>query len=284
MIDTISIKMLKTLKRGVDTLGNEARQRIKLFVESQLAVEGGFCNKSGCADLYYTSFGLLLSHVLGVDFNKEKMERYLQQIDVENLDLVHYAAYMRCCMLCRLAQSKIGFAINALRREPIRDLESFSSLPNNDIRSPYSQFILYSLLEDTSNATNFLAFDDYQTPSGYTNIFGSENVSTNATAAALMVKGQALGYDKSDMGVDQLSEMQLECGGFKAERSTPMPDLLSTATALFALKCYDVEPKFSAAEFVEAHWLDSGGFAATVLDSKSDVEYTFYGLLALGTL
>jgi hypothetical protein len=30
--------------------------------------------------------------------------------------------------------------------------------------------------------------------------------------------------------------------------------------------------------------LDSGGFSATLLEDTSDVEYTFYGLLALGTI
>jgi hypothetical protein len=63
-----------------------------------------------------------------------------------------------------------------------------------------------------------------------------------------------------------------------------MPDLLSTATALFTLRCYDMPPRYSAQEFVEAHWLDNGGFGATILDSSSDIEYLFYGLLALGTL
>jgi hypothetical protein len=60
--------------------------------------------------------------------------------------------------------------------------------------------------------------------------------------------------------------------------------LLSTATALFALRCYGVEPRYSAVDFIEGHWLDDGGFAATLLDDESDVEYLFYGLLALGTL
>ena len=36
--------------------------------------------------------------------------------------------------------------------------------------------------------------------------------------------------------------------------------------------------------FVQAHWLESGGFAPTLLDDYSDVEYVFYGLLALGSI
>jgi len=41
-------------------------------------------------------------------------------------------------------------------------------------------------------------------------------------------------------------------------------------------------PKFNANDFIDAHWLPSGGFSATLIDETSDVEYTFYGLLALG--
>lgn len=284
MTDTISIKLLRTLSRGVSALGSEARNRIAEFVISQQAGNGGFCNKSGVEDIYYTSFGWLLALVLDVELDKKSMASYLQQIDPTKLDLVHYAAYMRCRMLSQYANNKIGFTLNALRRVPLPEMESYASVPNNDISSPYSQFILYSLCEDTNNPAEVLPLDDYKTPQGYTNTRAGVEASTNATAAALMVKGQALGYDSSCEEIELLRNMQLECGGFKADGNTLMPDLLSTATALFTLHSYGVAPRQSASEFVEAHWLDSGGFAATVLDAESDVEYTFYGLLALGTL
>lgn len=284
MINTISIELLNTLSRGVSALGDEARQRVVAFVESQRSADGGFCDKSGQVDIYYTSFGMSLSLALGIDFDTKKIEYLLQQIDVEQLDLVHYAAYMRCRMLNNFADNKLGFALKALQRIPIRELTSFSALPNNDVESPYSQFITYSLLEDTNNRTLEVSFDKYKTPQGFSNTPNGPTASTNATSAALMVMGQATGYNDKGGDITLLRNMQHECGGFKADSATPMPDLLSTATALFTLRCYDVEPKYSAAEFIEAHWLDSGGFAATILDSESDVEYTFYGLLALGTL
>ncbi|MBO5044029.1 MAG: hypothetical protein J6C45_03255 [Alistipes sp.] len=282
MTSPISIKLLNYLARGVQSLGEEARQRVTAFVESQLSAGGGFCDKSGRQDIYYTSFGMLLALVLGIKLDTMRMDDYLQQIDADNLDLVHYAAYKRCCMLNHLAKSKVGFAVKALQREPIRELTSFVAYPNNDMFSPYSQFIIYSLLEDTNNPTPQVALNGYRTADGYTNTPNGQAASTNATAAALMIKGQSEGYDNTEAML--LRNMQHECGGFKAEPTTPMPDLLSTATALFTLSCYNVMPQHSASEFIEAHWLDSGGFAATILDSESDVEYTFYGLLALGTL
>ena len=61
-----------------------------------------------------------------------------------------------------------------------------------------------------------------------------------------------------------------------------MPDLLSTAVALFTLWLIGEHPQ-SGSRFIEAHWLDMGSFAPTLLDDYSDVEYLFYGLLALGS-
>jgi prenyltransferase beta subunit len=96
-----------------------------------------------------------------------------------------------------------------------------------------------------------------------------------------MVKGQLRGYHES-VDIHFLRNTQEPSGGFKATPEAPVPDLLSTATALFVLSCYKVPTKYPVRDFIEAHWLDSGGFAATLLEDESDIEYTFYGLLALG--
>jgi hypothetical protein len=82
--------------------------------------------------------------------------------------------------------------------------------------------------------------------------------------------------------ISWLKERQDETGGFRASEVAPVPDLLSTAVALFTLWLIGEHPQ-SAARFIEAHWLDVGSFAPTLLDEYSDVEYLFYGLLALGS-
>ena len=92
-----------------------------------------------------------------------------------------------------------------------------------------------------------------------------------------------------------LHERQDESGGFRATDEAPVPDLLSTAVALFTLRLLGTEYNCpltivhcpllrDASDFIHAHWLDSGGFTPTVFDNYSDVEYVFYGLLALGSL
>ncbi|MBO5399956.1 MAG: hypothetical protein J6A18_06880 [Alistipes sp.] len=280
---SVTIKLLQTLQRGCSSLGVQARELIVGFLLSQRTERGAYVNKQGEEDLYYTVFGWLLESALGLRQDAEAMERYLAEVDLESLDLVHYAAAVRCRLLQRGAKGRLSLLWQALQRTPTRELESFRSVPNNDREAPYTQFIWMSLCEDTRNDYQPAALDAYRTSDGgYANVKGGKEMATNATAAALMVVGQSEGYDAAR--VSPLLEAQEPSGGFRATSVAPIPDLLSTATALFVLNCYGVRPRYEAADFVEAHWLESGGFAATLLDEKSDVEYLFYGLLALGTL
>ncbi len=290
MKTTISMQLMQTLQAGKERMNTTALERVVRFVNSQRTADDLFVNKSGEADLYYTSFGWLLSYVLGIRLDVDKMNAYLEEVETETLDLVHYAAYMRCQMLCDLMRKgMIRFTLSMLRAIPVRDLSTFKVVPHQDSKAPYTQFVWLSLLEDTQNEIEnrqqvLNDLSAYQVgKGGYTNLKGHEVASTNATAAALMIKGQLETY-KPSPAVYQLGQMQEVIGGFKAVKESPIPDLLSTATALFALRSYGVEPRYQAADFVEAHWLESGGFAATLMEDESDVEYVFYGLLALGSV
>lgn len=307
MKETISMKLLNTLQRGKEQLNKEALDRIAGFVESQRTEEESFKNKSGKADLYYTLFGWILSYILGITLDRKKMTSYLSQQDIKSLDLIHYAAFMRCRVIKQLIEGgKAGLFLRSLFSTEIRLLDEFEDLPHSDMQSPYTQFIWLSLLEDTGQMKKFklpgskfkvsdskfkdhcesetlnFEFSPYHVNSGgFMNTRDGLTATTNATVAALAVKGQLAGY-KEIKDVFYLRDLQGESGGFGAAKVSPVPDLLSTATSLFMLSCYGIKPKYPARDFIEAHWLDSGGFSATLLDDESDVEYTFYGLLALG--
>ncbi len=75
-------------------------------------------------------------------------------------------------------------------------------------------------------------------------------------------------------------------GGFKATEAVPVPDLLSTAVALYALDFvgYDLRRiKPECLTFTDSLFTE-GGFGSNYLDPEPDIEYTFYGMLALGSL
>lgn len=286
---TISYRLFDTLQKGKERLGREALARMTAFVESQRMDDESFRNKSGEPDLYYSMFGWILAYVLGIRQNHPKMKAYLKALDMPERDLVHYAAWIRCRMICRLRQwGPLGLLFRSFTYGDTH-LKKLQHVPNDDPQSPYSQYILLSLQEDAAMAraskeTILETIAPYRiADGGYANRVKALSATTNATVAALAVRGQLTGY-YADKDVAYLRQMQEPSGGFRATEESPVPDLLSTATALFMLQCYGLAPHYPAGDFIEAHWLDNGGFAATLLDDVSDVEYTFYGLLALGTL
>ena len=76
-------------------------------------------------------------------------------------------------------------------------------------------------------------------------------------------------------------------GGFLAVPEAPIPDLLSTATALHALAGMQVDfsgIKERCIDFVDSLWTNRGSFYGNWTDDMLDTEYTYYGLLALGHL
>ena len=108
-------------------------------------------------------------------------------------------------------------------------------------------------------------------------------VMTTNTVCCLIAMQYQMGKELDEAHVEWLCQRQHPSGGFYASDLAPIPDLLSTAVALFTLRLIGVKV-IDASDFIQVHWLDSGGFAPTLYDDYSDVEYVFYGLLALGTI
>jgi prenyltransferase beta subunit len=109
---------------------------------------------------------------------------------------------------------------------------------------------------------------------------------TTSTAAAVLVLRHLGGAPDRNAGVWLLDRCHPR-GGFFASSTTPVPDLLSTATALHALSTLHLplgglrEP---CLDFVDSLWTNRGGFFGTWADDEADCEYTYYALLALGHL
>ena len=106
-------------------------------------------------------------------------------------------------------------------------------------------------------------------------------LTTSAVCCILAMQHQ-IGKTQDTSLVNWLKARQDETGGFHASEVAPVSDLLSTAVALFTLWLIG-EHTQPATRFIEAHWLEIGSFSPTILDEYSDVEYLFYGLLALGS-
>jgi hypothetical protein len=288
--NTLSIRMMHTLRKGKDRLGREAQERVRQYIVSQMTERAFFMDKSGREDIYYTAFGLMLSYIFGVGMDTKEVRLRLETRYAGSGDLIHYAAFIRSLMIVELLEGKrLVMLLARLLPAGKTGMPVFTAFPHNDCRSPYSRFIRLSLMEDMRRRIDkpeeiIESLEEYkvQDSGGYSNRAGGLSASTNATAAALSVKGQLAGYGRREDAAC-LYDWQDDSGGFYATRQTPLPDMLSTATALFVLRCYGVRPRIRPDDFIEAHWLESGGFSPTLPEESSDMEYTFYGILALGT-
>lgn len=83
-----------------------------------------------------------------------------------------------------------------------------------------------------------------------------------------------------------LKSFACETGGFRAFAHLNHADMLSTAVALFALDFADCDLRLlkpACLDFIGQNFSD-GAFLSGDGDPTADVEYTFYGLLALGVL
>lgn len=102
----------------------------------------------------------------------------------------------------------------------------------------------------------------------------------NGTAAKLFskAKNQTASHD----ALQYICSLQDPTGGFLSSEGAAIPDLLSTAVALFTLSAYHLKPNFKANDFIEVHFQEDGSFMPNLIDQESDVEYSFYGILATG--
>ena len=110
--------------------------------------------------------------------------------------------------------------------------------------------------------------------------------STTVSAAAVTMLRQLGRSAPAEVGPWLLERVHPEGGGFLAAPQAPLPDLLSTATALHALSGMQVD--FEAVrepclDFLDSLWTGKA-FCGHWADDVTDSEYTFYALLALGHL
>ncbi|MCF6175174.1 MAG: hypothetical protein L3J71_05370 [Victivallaceae bacterium] len=300
-----SIELFDTLHRSPLLLNRDARDSIADFVSGQLTSEGGFCNRSGVCDQYYTMFGLGCAATLNIPLPVAQIKHYLRQCHPENLDLVHLVCWTKSQSLIKLLRWK---AYYPLLRTLFRwrwhlksniDLNKFHSadggFANEDSEgksNPYSIFMGLNLYQDcggkiTDVASVITALERCRTVNGaFHNPAGGEQEMLSSTSAALLSLRQLTG--KIDhQALDWLATQQGATGGFHASPETPMPDLLSTAVALFTLQiCGHSLDKIadSSRSFILDHWHENGGFTGTLVDECADCEYTFYALMALGAL
>lgn len=267
---------------------------IRVFVEAARCADGGFRGRSPESDLYYTAFGLECVAALGIDGEPvSRAADFLGQCDVAELDPIHLACAARAWARIGLAELPVSERDALLSRLSAFALEGggYRVALTEPEASPYGCFLAHSIHQDLGvpppdPAGLIESFATCRTPDGaYNNEADMEDGATPATAGVVLLQTQLpAGPD------DGLLEWMLSRflgGGFEVFPGAPVPDLLSTAIALFALNVAGIDPgpfRDGCREFIRALQRDDGGFCGHVFDDVADLEYTFYALLALGCL
>ena len=244
--------------RLAPSLLREAANPVADFFLSQFTNDGGVMNRNGKSDLYYTVFGLegltALQHEL-----PPRTQQFLESFgDGEHLDLVHLCCLARCWS-----------ALNQPGPELARQISA-----QWDRGNVYHSFLAWGALQDLGcKPEPFVLKDD------------SLAITTPTTAAAVTLLRQ-MQSRVPESAVSWLKARAHPAGGFCATPDTPMPDLLSTATALHALSGQHVSLaplKENTLDFLDTLWTGKA-FCGNWADDEVDCEYTYYALLSMGHL
>lgn len=319
---TLRLQMVEVARLAPKLLGDSA-DLVKQFLLRQQAADGGFKDRGGKSDLYYTVFGLdglvalegrravVSGQSSGVSGGEAEVGRVGEQAGEylgsfgagERLDFVH---------LCCLAQgwaTAAGMGSNGLpeteARTILRSIErhrsadgGYNPIAGSAFGTAYGAFLALGACQDLQGMPPeplrlIESLKHLETADGaFVNARPSPPASparsgaTNATAAAVAVL-RSLGVPVSPATGDWLMARAHPQGGFLAMPDAPMPDLLSTATALHAVAGLGVAIegiRENCLDFLDSLWTNEGGFHGHWGDDRPDCEYTFYGLLALGHL
>ena len=285
--------MLQVARLAPQQLG-ESRSLVAAFLKSRLTADGGFADRAGAADLYYTVFGLEGLIALQEPVPAEAVRGYLRRFgDGGGLDFAHLACLARCWAGVSRDLAGVPGAGVLSQIEAYRTADGgYAPTAGAAHGNAYSSFLALGAYQDLrARPPEAERLTDSLRPlrardGGYANRPGDPHGITTVTAAvALVLRTLDAPLDPS-LGMWLLDRCQAS-GGFVATPRTPIPDLLSTATALHALAALHVpiagllEP---CLDFVDSLWTNRGGFYGSWVDETLDCEYTYYGLLALGHL
>jgi prenyltransferase beta subunit len=286
--------MLQVARLAPRMLG-EAGQNVVEFLRSQQNSDGGFKDRAGESDVYYTVFGVEALAAMRAEFDRGALAGYLRTLgDGASLDFVHLA-----CLARGWANVPRDLVEPGVRGAIIDRIEShraadggYDATPGATRGTLYGCFLALGAYQDLAV--------DLPNPQGISDCIASLRAGdggfangpdfphglTPSTAAAAALLRQLDHPAPPELGPWLLERCRPE-GGFFATPHAPIPDLLSTATALHALAGLHADfstIKEPCLDFIDTLWSSKGAFFGTWEDDVLDCEYTYYGLLALGHL
>jgi hypothetical protein len=288
------LEMLQVARIAPKVLG-DASNLVAHFLQTQRHPNGGFMDRDGKPDLYYTVFGLEGLMALRMDPNTSSLIPWLQSHqDGSGLDFVHLCCLARCWSSVGLQHLPTAQRHAILARiETYRSADGgYHQAPEKEHGTAYGALLGYSAHQDLQTqppATDRLlqSLLALQTPDGAWSNERQLQIGMTPAVAAATALCRHLQHPIPTTTADWLLQRLHPDGGFCAIPGIPVPDLLSTAVALHALDAMQIplDPiREPCLDFIDSLWNAEGGFHGNWTDDDLDCEYTYYGLLSLGHL
>ncbi|MBP8960090.1 MAG: hypothetical protein KBG40_06650 [Bacteroidales bacterium] len=261
----------RTLKNSLNVMEPYGVENLKGYVRSNQAQSGGFINKAGVADIYYTLFGYFLAEALEL---KEILSSVAGFVETEIEQSIPSGVNLYCEAILAAKSGKKKLLNKSLRKE-IKSAQNIkmSKLP---VYEMFMRLLTYYYLND------YKGF--YRLKKQLPELDKDVSLPCPVISAMLVIR------QCFNLPVDGLQNNVMlyynNHGGFFAGHGSTVPDLLSTSVALYALRFSDADLsmiKPDCLSFIDSMYC-KGGFYGNELDTEPDIEYTFYGLLALGAL
>jgi geranylgeranyl transferase type-2 subunit beta len=282
------------------------------FIVASQCADGGFPNRAGKPDLYYTGFALRALAGLGAitPVIRDRVSGFIRQQPFPPTGIIDWVSLLYAARIIRSAGGP-DVLLAGWRRSVVAALEKhrspdggYAKAAGGSVGSTYHTFLAALACEmmgepprDPKRVVAFLK-SRRRDDGGFVEWPVMKRSGTNPTAAALglgamlarrsatvSLLGRASGVAKG--AARCLLALQTVDGGFRANSVAPAADLLSTFTALLTLDglgALDRADGAAASRFVRSLALPAGGFRGGAWDDRADVEYTFYGLGSLSLL
>lgn len=289
--DRTGSRMLALAALAAEVLDERARAALLAFVRGAHMPGGGYRGRSGAADPYYDAFGFALARLLGEAPDADDL-RHLDACAAEAAgDLVHLASLLRARALAGAPPDPTRWTgeIERFRTPDGGWRRSLADPPEGRLYPAFLAVLAHEALgrppEPLPDIATLVA--RFRTSEGGCCGEAGGPALVPVTAAAVVLLDAAREEVPGAMTAWLSRCRDAASSGFRASATAPLPDLLSTAVALYALGARQALPQDwveGTGAFVEGCWRDDGGFAASPESGDTDLEYTWYALLALGCL
>jgi len=289
-------QMIFLVRKAMEMLDEESRAELFRFIVSQQNDDGGFSDRGGRSDLYYSLFGGLmiraerlqigdLSPEIEVPLLETSNQKHVTGSILKLSQFITRQSYSevtgfieKCCLV--LLQKELNTGRNTRIKALISLGESFWK-ERVSINISYRSFVLFLILDAVFPFRQILKI-------GARKMLTQTAADQHSPCSELASKVFVCKILNQDGRNEQelLKSFSCETGGFRAFLHLEQPDMLSTAVSLFALDFAGCDLRLlkpANLDFIQQNFVD-GAFLSGDGDPTADLEYTFYGLLALGVL